>query len=31
VAYIGRKEDAKKICVVEPEGVCLEDLSVDGG
>ena len=23
--------DANKICIVEPEGVCLEDLSVDGG
>jgi len=23
--------DANKICIVEPGGMCLEDLSVDGG
>jgi hypothetical protein len=31
VAYIGRKGNANKICVVEPEVVSLEDISVDGG
>ena len=31
MACVGRKGDAKKISVIEPEEVCLEDLSVDGG
>jgi hypothetical protein len=31
VAYVERKGDANRIYVVEPEAVCLEDLSVDGG